>query len=87
MSAAIAMAPSPAPHERPPFPTTDVVASEGPASAKPTAPTPPSAQRTPLVPSVPNSKSASAAPQKNGDSSSPKGTGPSSAPKSSPTGP
>ncbi|KHN95112.1 uncharacterized protein MAM_06997 [Metarhizium album ARSEF 1941] len=85
MSAAIAMAPSPAPHERPPFSAADVVASEASGSTKAAGPTSPS-HRTPAAASVSNSKSTSAGPQKNSDRSSPKGTGASSGVKSSPNG-
>ncbi|UNI14388.1 hypothetical protein JDV02_001020 [Purpureocillium takamizusanense] len=86
MSAAIAMAPSPAPHERPSFP------SEGPSTATPAAASqaagqaPSSAQRTPGTASFSASASTSVAPRKPGGSSSPKGAGPSALSKSSPPG-
>ncbi|TWU76761.1 hypothetical protein ED733_004762 [Metarhizium rileyi] len=80
------MAPSPAPHERPPFSSTDVVSSEAPSSTKAVDSTSPPAQRTPATASGSNRKSTSAGPQRNGDSSSPKGTGALSGAKSSPTG-
>ncbi|KAH0596338.1 hypothetical protein MHUMG1_06199 [Metarhizium humberi] len=80
------MAPSPAPHERPPFSATDVVASEASGSTKVTGPTSPT-HRTPTTASGPNGKSTSAGPQKNGDRGSPKGSGASSGAKSSPNGP
>lgn len=86
MSAAIAVAPSPAPHERPSFPSTETAPSDVAGSAKKSGLSRQSAQRTTLAaPSGPNSKSAGAAPQKNGEASSPRGElGNLSAAKSSP---
>ncbi|KND94692.1 hypothetical protein TOPH_00476 [Tolypocladium ophioglossoides CBS 100239] len=76
MSAAIAMAPSPAPHERPSFSTELPSTSTASAAAQPagqsqSAP----AQRTPAAASQSMSANASAAPRRSGGSSSPKGTG------------
>ncbi|QPH01983.1 hypothetical protein C2857_006187 [Epichloe festucae Fl1] len=84
MSAAIAVAPSPAPHERPSFPSTEIAPSDVAGSTKKSGFSGQSAQRTPAAPSGPNSKSASAAPQKNGEASSPRGHANFSAAKSSP---
>ncbi|KAL3964401.1 hypothetical protein ACCO45_001405 [Purpureocillium lilacinum] len=86
MSAAIAMAPSPAPHERQSF------SSEGPSTTTPAAAppaagqAPSSAQWTTGTASLSTSASASVAPRRPGGSSSPKGAGPSALSKSSPPG-
>ncbi|KAK2592963.1 hypothetical protein QQS21_009330 [Conoideocrella luteorostrata] len=79
------MAPSPAPHERPPFSSADIATSEPAGSTKAGGPSPPSAPRAPAASSGSNNKSGNSSTQRNGGSHSPKGNGASSAAKSSPT--
>ncbi|KAK4448527.1 hypothetical protein QBC34DRAFT_465406 [Podospora aff. communis PSN243] len=78
MSTAIAMAPSPAPHERPSF-------GEVLSSAPPATTASPSSQRTAAVPPPPSQMSATPnAPASRSGSGSPRGVGATSAHKSSP---
>ncbi|PNY23067.1 Uncharacterized protein TCAP_06985 [Tolypocladium capitatum] len=81
MSAAIAMAPSPAPHERQSFSSELPSTSTASAAAQPVGQSPSAAAQRTLT-----AASQSAAPRRSGGSSSPKGTGASSAAKSSPPG-
>lgn len=87
MSAAVAMAPSPAPHERQSFSSERQPPSAAPApSGQPHNQSSSSAQRTPLVASPAASAAKSAASRKAVGSISPKTSGQSAAAKSSPNG-
>ncbi|KAG6037528.1 hypothetical protein E4U41_005037 [Claviceps citrina] len=88
MSAAIAMAPSPAPHERPSFSSADIASSDAAGSTKSLGHGAQSSQRTPVPAAssslASHSASASAAPLRIGEASSPRGSGHSAAVRSPP---
>ncbi|KAG5945112.1 hypothetical protein E4U53_006758 [Claviceps sorghi] len=84
MSAAIAMVPSPAPHERPSFPATGILSSDTASSTKSSGTGFQTPQRTSVTAASPGSNGISAAPLRMGEASSPRGSGYPATGKSSP---